>query len=73
MISKVCKKSLINANINCFVLFRPKYTKQKKRDKGKVTKNNVDIIQNLIKLIFLKPSFSFTKLFKNYSLKLCCI
>ena len=54
MMNKVCKKSLINANINCFVLFGPKNIKQKKRDKGKVVKNNVVIIQNLMNPIFLK-------------------
>ena len=54
MMNKVCKKSLINAKINCFVLFGPKNIKQKKRDKGKVVKNNVVIIQNLMNPKFLK-------------------
>ena len=64
MMNKVCKKSLINAKINCFVLIGPKNIKQKKRDKGKVVKKNVVIIQNFMTPIFLKSSFSFTILFK---------
>ena len=47
--------------MNCFVWLMPKKIKQKIKDKGKVKKNKVEKIQNLIKLISLNLFFSFTK------------
>ena len=48
--------------MNCFVCLVPKINKQKIKDKGKVIKNRVEKIQNLIKPISLNLFFSLTKL-----------
>ena len=48
--------------MNCFVCLVPKNNKQKIKDKGKVIKNRVEKIQNLIKPISLNLFFSWTKL-----------
>ena len=48
--------------MNCFVCLVPKINTQKIKDKGKVIKNRVEKIQNLIKPISLNLFFSWTKL-----------
>ena len=48
--------------MNCFVCLVPKNNKQKIKDKGKVIKNRVEKIQNLIKPISLNLFFSLIKL-----------
>ena len=48
--------------MNCFVCLVPKINTQKIKDKGKVIKNRVEKIQNLIKPISLNLFFSLTKL-----------
>ena len=47
--------------MNCFVSLIPKKNKDKIIDKGKVKKNRVEKIQNLIKPISLNLFFSLTK------------
>ena len=47
--------------MNCFVSLIPKKNKDKIKDKGKVKKNSVEKIQNLIKPISLNLFFSLTK------------
>ena len=47
--------------MNCFVCLVPKINTQKIKDKGKVIKNRVEKIQNLIKPISLNLFFSLTK------------